>query len=67
MSRRQLGHAALGVTALGFLSACGKKDSGVSADGTVTLRFTWWGNEVRDASTQKLIKSFAAANPKIKA
>ncbi|MDQ0277875.1 multiple sugar transport system substrate-binding protein [Arthrobacter silviterrae] len=66
MSRRQLGHAALGVAALGLLSACGKGNSGTSADGTTTLRFTWWGNDVRNASTDKLITAFTAANPKIK-
>ncbi|NYE95442.1 multiple sugar transport system substrate-binding protein [Psychromicrobium silvestre] len=66
ISRRQLGQAALGVAALGFLSACGTQGSGTNTDGTVTLRFAWWGNEVRNTSTGKLIAAFTAANAKIK-
>lgn len=65
ISRRQLGHATLGVAALAFLSACGAKGSTPSADGTANVRFTWWGNEFRDTYTRKSIAAFQTANPKI--
>lgn len=37
-----------------------------SDDGTVELRFGWWGNNDRAAATQKVIDAFQKANPKIK-
>lgn len=66
MSRRLFGKATLSVAALAVLTACGKNDSSVSADGTTTVRFTWWGNEVRDASTRKVNSLFETAESKIK-
>jgi multiple sugar transport system substrate-binding protein len=53
--------AALALT----LSGCG---GGAQSDagGPVTLRFTWWGSDVRHKMTQKLIDAFEAKNPNIK-
>lgn len=53
--------AALALT----LSACG---GGAPSDagGPVTLRFTWWGSDVRHKMTQQLIDAFEAKNPNIK-
>ncbi|EOH85980.1 hypothetical protein UAS_01671 [Enterococcus asini ATCC 700915] len=54
------------LTMLGTLSACGsgKKES-KSADGDVTLRFWWWGNDDRHQATLNMIKNFESENPKI--
>lgn len=65
ISRRLFSQAALGVAAAAALTACGKSDSGVNADGTVTIRFAWWGNAARAEATQKVIDKFVAANPNI--
>ncbi|TDE38230.1 extracellular solute-binding protein [Nonomuraea mesophila] len=45
-------------------SACGGGSSG-SEDGTVELRFGWWGNNDRADATQKVIDAFQAKNPGI--
>ncbi|MDR1904239.1 MAG: extracellular solute-binding protein [Treponema sp.] len=37
-----------------------------SAGGPVTLRFAWWGSQVRNDQTQKVIDLFEKANPGIK-
>lgn len=61
--------AAVGAAALALvlpLAACGANDSGDSAGGPVTLRFTWWGSDARHALTQKVIDAFEAENPNIK-
>ncbi|WP_030898024.1 ABC transporter substrate-binding protein [Streptomyces sp. NRRL F-5126] len=47
------------------LSAC-SGGSGDSADGTVHLSFSWWGDSTRAASTEAAIKVFEKAHPKIK-
>lgn len=36
-----------------------------SADEEITLRFTWWGNETRDAITNEAVQAFMDANPNI--
>jgi multiple sugar transport system substrate-binding protein len=56
--------AALAVLALA-LTGCGGS-SPVASDGTVTLRFSWWGSDVRHKMTEKLIAAFEAENPNIK-
>lgn len=67
MSRRQFSQALLGAAAVGlFATACGTSDAGEGPNGEVTLRFAWWGNAERAATTQKVIAAFEAANPKIK-
>ncbi|MGG5752172.1 ABC transporter substrate-binding protein [Zafaria sp. Z1313] len=48
------------------LTACGGGGGTPSADGEVTLRFSWWGSESRAATTQKIIEAFEAENPGIK-
>jgi len=48
------------------LSACGGGASPQSADGTVELRFSWWGSDKRAQLTQAAIAAFEAENPKIK-
>ena len=49
------------VLAASLLSACG---SG-SANGAVTIRFVWWGNEDRAKATQSAIALFEKQNPNI--
>ncbi|MFC0626235.1 ABC transporter substrate-binding protein [Kribbella deserti] len=61
--------AAVGVAALALvlpLAACGSNDPADEAGGQVTLRFTWWGSDVRHQLTQKVIAAFEAENPNIK-
>ncbi|MDQ4492033.1 extracellular solute-binding protein [Sinomonas sp. ASV486] len=54
-----------GTAAVGLLAGCGT-GGGKNADGSVTLRFTWWGNDVRNKQTQQVIDAFQAAHPNIK-
>ena len=53
--------AALALT----LSGCG---GGAQSDagGPVTLRFTWWGSDVRHKMTQQLIDAYEAKHPNVK-
>ncbi|PRY00850.1 ABC transporter substrate-binding protein [Allonocardiopsis opalescens] len=44
-------------------SACG--GGGGSDDGTVTLRFSWWGADARHETTQQVIDRFEELNPGI--
>lgn len=48
------------------LTGCGGGSQQAASDGTVTLRFSWWGSDVRHKMTQKLIDAFEAKNPNIK-
>ncbi|MEV4173037.1 extracellular solute-binding protein [Nonomuraea sp. NPDC049709] len=66
MSTRSSGLAALCLAGvLLAASACGGGSSG-GGDGTVELRFGWWGNNDRAAATQRVIDAFQAKNPGIK-
>lgn len=54
------------------LTACsaGDPDPGAgegngSSDEQVTIRFTWWGNETRDAITNEAVQAFMDENPNI--
>ncbi|WP_220449023.1 ABC transporter substrate-binding protein [Nonomuraea mesophila] len=65
MSRRSTRLAALCLAGVMLAaSACGGGSSG-SEDGTVELRFGWWGNNDRADATQKVIDAFQAKNPGI--
>ncbi len=55
----RLGTAMLGVAMLA--TACG----GDSGDGSVTIRFSWWGNEDRAKITNQAVDAFEKANPGI--
>lgn len=57
---------AAAVAAVLTLSACGGGAAPQNADGTVELRFSWWGGDKRAQLTQEAIKQFEAENPKIK-
>jgi multiple sugar transport system substrate-binding protein len=48
------------------MTGCGGVSQQSASDGTVTLRFSWWGSDVRHKMTQKLIDAFEAKNPNIK-
>jgi multiple sugar transport system substrate-binding protein len=66
---RTSGLAALCLTGvLLAVTACGGGSSGGSSggDGTVELRFGWWGNNDRAAATQRVIDAFQKQNPGIK-
>ncbi|GHF83219.1 ABC transporter substrate-binding protein [Streptomyces griseosporeus] len=54
--------AALGLAAT---TGCGG-DSGTSADGTVTIRYSWWGAEERQKRISQSIRLFEKKFPKIK-
>ena len=56
--------AVLAVLAMA-LTGCGGGAPSAS-DGPVTLRFSWWGSDVRHKMTQQLIEAFEAENPNIK-
>jgi len=58
--------SALAAVSAMALTACGGGPGQSSDDGTVTLRFAWWGSESRSASTEKIIDAFEKANPDIK-
>ncbi|HCB59067.1 MAG TPA: ABC transporter substrate-binding protein [Arthrobacter bacterium] len=56
-----------GTAAVGALAACGTNGGGAkNADGSVTLRVAWWGNDVRNKQTQQVIDAFQSAHPDIK-
>lgn len=66
--RRTASRAALGVAlaATLALTACTAGEPSDSAgDEEITLRFTWWGNETRDAITNEAVAAFMEANPNI--
>jgi len=46
------------------LTGCGSSPQ-AGSDGPVTLRFSWWGSDVRHKMTEKLIEAFEAENPNI--
>lgn len=62
------GILALSLTASLFLGACGATDAGSKDDasGNVTLRFTWWGNDIRNKMTMEAIAAFEKDHPNIK-
>ncbi|MEU0676737.1 extracellular solute-binding protein [Streptomyces sp. NPDC006172] len=55
--------ATLGLAAT---TGCGGDDGGTSADGTVTIRYAWWGSEDRAQRINKTIALFEKKYPKIK-
>lgn len=63
---RKPGIVAAAAAAVLALSACGGGATPQSADGTVELRFSWWGSDKRAQLTQAAIAAFEAENPKIK-
>lgn len=63
VSRRGAAGLLVGLlSATTVLSGCG----GDSADGPVTLRFVWWGNEDRAKVTRAAVEEFQRRNPDIK-
>lgn len=78
MTTRRTRTVGLGLAVLVALAGCGGQASqtgtGTTSAGTTTtaaqepveLRFTWWGNAVRNQMTQKVIDDFQAKNPNIK-
>ena len=53
--------AAASASSIG-LAAC---SGGGSSDGSATLSFGWWGNDVRNRETDQAIKAYMKANPKV--
>lgn len=72
-SRRSLLTGAAGVAAVGALAACGSggassggaSGGAAASSGPVTIRFAWWGNDVRNKNTQAVIDKYVAANPNV--
>ncbi|MDH6576938.1 extracellular solute-binding protein [Kitasatospora sp. MAP5-34] len=71
MNKRVLSFAAVCAVGTLSLTACGSTTSGTAADGTVTLKLVAadYGDKASNSSTlywNDLVKTFEAANPKIK-
>ena len=64
-SRRPLWRLAAGVASVAVLAAVTGCSGGGDDDGTVTIRFSWWGSEERTARMQEAIDLFEAENPNI--
>ncbi|MGZ0152766.1 ABC transporter substrate-binding protein [Kribbella sp. WER1] len=64
MDRREFLKAALTAGAAAGLVGCGGT-GGPSGGGKVTLRYAWWGNNIRQQNYTKALKQFTAANPSI--
>jgi multiple sugar transport system substrate-binding protein len=65
---RALAAVAIATTLLAA-SACGGDsggNSGSSANGEVTLRFTWWGGDTRTKLTQQVIDTYQKDHPNVK-
>ena len=62
--------AALAVTSTAAFTGCGNKDSdGQTEEGTekeITLRFMWWGDDVRHQATLDVISQYEEAHPNVK-
>lgn len=56
--------AAVAIALCATLTGCGGGAS-ATADGKVTLRFTWWGNADRAARTEKAVAAFERSHPDI--
>lgn len=66
LTRRTALQLFAGTAAAGLLAGCGTGGGSKNADGSVTLRFTWWGNDVRNKQTQQAIDAFQKEHPNIK-
>jgi multiple sugar transport system substrate-binding protein len=66
LTRRSALKLFAGTAAVGLLAGCGTSGGSKNADGSVTLRFGWWGNDVRNKQTQQVIDAFQQAHPNIK-
>ncbi len=67
-TRRTFLAGVAGVAATAGLAACGGGTSGTATQqstGPATLRFAWWGNEVRNKMTNQVIADYMKANPGI--
>ncbi|MGW0864985.1 ABC transporter substrate-binding protein [Streptomyces sp. NPDC002611] len=64
LSRRRLLASLAALPVASAATGCGARD--VSADGTVTLDFQWWGSEDRNLATEKAVRLFEQRHPKIK-
>src|SRR5690349_6165185 len=67
ISRRafRLGIAMLGISMLATACGSGSAGSGDGSAGSVTIRFSWWGNDDRAKITNQAVRAFEAANPGI--
>lgn len=63
--RRPLWRLAVGAVSLAVLAGATGCSAGAADDGTLTLRFSWWGSEERTARMQEAIDLFEAENPDI--
>lgn len=64
MDRREFLRAALTAGVATGLVGCGGSGGGPSGS-KVTLRYAWWGNNIRQQNYTKALKQFTAANPSI--
>ncbi len=56
---------ALAVAVSLLATGCGASSGEQAADGDVTIRFAWWGNDYLNAQTEKVIVAFEEENPGI--
>lgn len=72
MKKRWKSVIALGLAGalLGSLAGCGGQTDGTQANGsdgkTVTIKFTWWGNQNRHEYTQKILDKYTELHPNVK-
>lgn len=67
-SRTKIAAAIAGLAAVALLAGCAQASSPSSSeepDGPVTLRFAWWGNDIRNAQTQEIIDLYEELNPNV--
>ncbi|WP_432498065.1 ABC transporter substrate-binding protein [Kineococcus auxinigenes] len=64
LTRRAFGAGLAGTALTAGLAACGG-GSETAAEGSASLRFTWWGSDTRHQLTQKAIDAFEAEHAEI--
>lgn len=64
-SRRPLWRSAAGLASVALAAGLAGCASGAGDDGTVTIRFSWWGSEERTARMEQAIDLFEAEHPDI--
>ncbi|WP_337059879.1 ABC transporter substrate-binding protein [Kineococcus sp. G2] len=63
LTRRAFGAGLTGTALTAGLAACGGGSE--TADGSASLRFTWWGSDARHEITNRAIEAFQAEHPDI--
>lgn len=62
--RKKVAAVIAAVASIALLAGCASAQPS-EPDGQVTLRFAWWGNDVRNAQTQEVIDLYEELNPNV--